>query len=310
MSQKKALEYLAKEEITRYKEYYRNSLKSKTRILDIIASYVHHRNENKILPLVTMLSAKATGKITPDTYVAAAIIDLLYTATRIHEDVEEETFSGNIFTKINSLWKEKLSVLMGDYFLAQGLLLAVKKKNYELLEIFSQSVKQITEGELRILYNTNNLNLSQKDYLDIAHLKSGSLFSACAKAGAISAMAQQEEINKIASFGENYGMAIFIKNELNFQNNIINSKYRLTLPLLLSFENCTGDEKNSVLKYFQYPVDKNITRQIQRFIETKEGIHKATLLMENYKNKALEDITEFHYSKTIETLKLLVNSTI
>lgn len=151
-----------REDFLRYRNYYKTALKSKTRILDIIASYVHKRKENSLLPLVTILSAKAAGRTSQNTYVAATIIDLLFTATRIHDDVEDESFSGNYFNKINDLWKEKLSVLMGDYFLAQGLLISVKNKTYDILEIFSKSVKEITEGELRIIYNSSNLNINKK----------------------------------------------------------------------------------------------------------------------------------------------------
>lgn len=310
MTQVNRLEIPMKEEILKYKNYYKTSIKSKTKILDIIASYVHQRKENKILPLITILSARAAGKTTNDTYVAAAIIDLLYTATKIHDDVQNESYSTNIFTKIDALWKEKLSVLMGDYFLAQGLLISVKNKNYELLEIFSKSVKQITEGELLMIHNTNNLNLELKDYIEIIQKKSATLYSACTKAGAITASADKETINTLSSFGSNFGAALYIKNDLFLKNTITNSKYRLTLPFILALENSDEPEKNKMIKHLQYPVEKGLTEYLQSFTESKNGKAKAIVMLEDYKTRALEDITELPYSPAVEELKKLVSSTI
>lgn len=310
MTQIKTLENSVKEEILRYKEYYKNSLKSKTKILDIISSFVHQRKENKILPLITILSAKASGKITDTTYVAAAIIDLLYTATKIHDDVENESSSSNIFNKIDALWKEKLSVLMGDYFLAQGLLISVKNKNYQLLEIYSKSVKEITEGEIQMINNTNNLNLDIKEYFHIIQKKSASLYAACTKSGALSAGADNETINILTSYGINYGTALFIKNDLTIKNTIVNSKYRITLPYILALENSDEQEKIKMTKYLHYPVEKKLTEFLQSYTEKKNGVMEAIKLMEDYKAKAIEDITELQFSNALESLKQLVNKTI
>lgn len=310
MAQIKTLEISLKEEIFKYKEYYKTSLKSKTKILDIISSFVHQRKENKILPIITILSAKASGKITDTTYVAAAIIDLLYTATKIHDDVENESYSTNIFNKIDALWKEKLSVLMGDYFLAQGLLISVKNKNYELLEIFSKSVKQITEGEIQMLNITNNLTFDKKEYLDIIQKKSASLYAACTKAGALSVGADNETINILTSYGLNYGMALFINNDLQIKNTIINSKYRITLPYMLALNNSDEQEKTKMMKYLHYPVEKKLTAYLQSFTEKKNGVSEAIKLLEDYKTKAVEDITELPFSDAVESLKQLVIKTI
>ncbi len=310
MTQIKTLEISIKEEILRYKDYYKTSLKSKTKILDLIASYVHQRKENKVLPILTILSARASGKITDTTYVAAAIIDLLYTATRIHDDVENESFSTNIFNKIDALWKEKLSVLMGDYFLAQGLLISVKNKNYQLLEIFSKSVKEITEGEIQMMNNSNNLNPDKKEFLEIIQKKSASLYSACAKAGALSSGAESETVNILTSYGKNYGIALFIKNELTLKNTIVNSKYRITLPYILALENSDEQDKVKMIKYLHYPVEKRLTEFMQSFTEKKNGVLEAVKLMEDYKAKAIEDITELPFSTSVESLKQLVLLTI
>jgi octaprenyl-diphosphate synthase len=303
------LEISVKDEILKYKEY-KTSLKSKTKILDIIATFVHQRKENKILPIITILSAKASGKITDTTYVAAAIIDLLYTATKIHDDVENESYSANIFNKIDALWKEKLSVLMGDYFLAQGLLLSVKNKNYQLLEIFSKSVKEITEGEIQMINNTNNLNLNKKDYLEIIQKKSATLYSACAKAGGLSTNADADTIKTLTSYGKNYGTALFIKNDLTIKNTVTNARYRITLPFILAIENSNDEEKLKMIRYLHYPVEKKTTALLQNFTEKRNGVSEAVRLMEDYKTQAIEDITELPFSTPIELLKKLVNLTV
>jgi octaprenyl-diphosphate synthase len=305
----KLFESTAKRELITYKNHYREAIKSKTRLLDIISNFVHQKKENKTIPLTILLSARACGELTPATYQAAIIIDLLYTATRIHDDVEDEIISGKGFFKINAIWKEKLSVLMGDYFLAKGLLLSVKNKNYDLLEIFSKSVKEITEGELRIKYNSSNLIISIKEYLEIAQQKSSSLYSACALAGALSVGGSKSSQKIITSFGRNFGMALYIKNDLNFEKTIINDRYRLTLPLIFALKNASEEESIKIIRYLQFPVKANISNYIQLFTEQKEGVQKSVRLMEDYKMKAIDDITEFPYSEQIENLKQLVNST-
>lgn len=310
MSGIKEFEVTVKEEIKHYKQYYKSSLKSKTKLVDIIANFVHYRNHNSLLPTITLLSAKVSGKITDNTYVAASIIDHLYTATLIHDDVEDESYGSKGFMKINALWKEKLSVLMGDYFLAKGLLLSVKNKTYDLLEIVSKSVKQITEGELRMIHITKNLLISKEEYFGIIDQKSASLYSACTVVGAISGGADEEAINILSSFGRNYGIALFIRNDLSIQHTITNSRYRITLPLILALQNSDEAEKNKILNYLQYPVTKELTQYLQTFTETNGGVENSIRMMEDYKVKALNDITEFKYSESIEALKQLVNSTV
>lgn len=306
----KLFESTVKKELKTYKNHYRESLKSQTKLLDLISNFVHQKKENTTIPLTIILSAKACGEVSSATYQAAVIIDLLYTATRIHDDVEDESVTGKGFLKIKGLWKEKLSVLMGDYFLAKGLLIAVKNKSYNLLDIFSKSVKDITEGELRIIYNSSNLNASTKEYLEIIQKKSSSLYSACALAGAISAGGSKASQQIMTSFGHNFGTALYIKNNLNFKTNIINDRYRLTLPLVFSLRNVSDEDKKKMLRYLQYPVNSDLTQYIQSFTEQNEGIQRSVQLMEEYKIKALDDVTEFPYSEAIEDLKLFVNSTI
>ena len=310
MSYLKTFESSIKEEIIKYNHYYKNSLKSKIKLLDLIANYIHYKKKNKLFPLLTILSAKVSGTINTNTYVAASIIDHLYIATQIHDDVEDESFSGNIFFKLNALWKEKLSVLMGDYFLAKGLILSVKHKTYDLLEVVSNSIKDITEGEISMLYSIRNIYIIKEEYFEIINRKSASLYSTCTKSGAISAGANDASIEIMSSFGRNFGTALFIKNELNFQNTIRNSKYRITLPFILALENTSDEEKEQMLKYLQSPINKDLTQYLQHFTEAKGGVEKSIRLMEDYKVKALEDITEFPYSTNLETLKQIITSNI
>jgi len=306
MSFVKIIEGPIKEELLKFKKYHKNSLKSETRILDIISSFVHYQKKNDSIPLITLLSAKISGEITENTLVAASLIDLLYTATLIHDDVQEENFDKKLFSRINDLWKTKLSVLMGDYFLAKGLLLSVKNKTYNLLEIASKSVKEMTEGELQIIYNSRELFINQKNYLEIITKKTASLYSACAMAGAVSAGGNKESIYTLNSFGQNYGLALHISSELNYKSTIKNSKYRITLPLILSLEKVSEAERKKMLNYLQFPINKELTKFIHNFTEKKGGIDDARIIMEDYKTKALDDISEFPYSNIVESFKKMI----
>ncbi|HEX3006605.1 MAG TPA: polyprenyl synthetase family protein [Bacteroidales bacterium] len=298
-----------KEEIQQYKHFYKNSLKSKNKFLDIISNYVHYRKENKLLSLITVLCAKMSGEVTERTFVAASIIDHLYTATQIHDDVEDEGFSKG-FNKISGLWKEKLSVLMGDYFLAKGLLLSVEQKSYDLLEIISKTVKEITEAELHTIYLSRDLSLSTEEYLQIIKKKNASIYATSARIGAISSGAKEDFITAMTLFGENYGIALQIKKELIFENTTTNGKYRITLPLIISLGKATETEKNNILSLLQKPVDKGLTEYFQNFTLSNAGIETAESMREEYKTKALENLTELPYSKNLETTKKLLIKTI
>lgn len=307
MADLKRFERSVKEELSAFKSYYKDSLKSKIKILDVLSNYIHSRKKNDLLPLLTILSAKLTGAVNPDTFAAASIIDHLYTATQIHDDVEEETFSGNIFLKLNALWKEKLSVLMGDYFLAKGLILSVNNKTYDLLEVVSKSIKEFTEGELTIIHYHKNLTINSNDYLDVINLKSASIVSACTTSGAMSAGADKEAVQTMTSFGRNFGMALYIRNELDFSNSIKHAQYRMTLPFLLSLQNSPENEKTKLLKYLQYPVSKDLTKYFQHITEIKGGVENSRRIIEDYKIKALDDLTELPYSESLETVRQIVD---
>lgn len=307
MSELKEFESPIKEEILKFKKYSKDSLNSKTKILDIIAGFVHNKKENKLIPLLTLLSAQVSGKITHNTYIAASIIDYLYIATRIHDDVEDESYSENIFNKINTLWKEKLSVLMGDYFLAKGLMHSVHNKTYDILEIASRSVKDFTEGELSMIHINNNLHTNKNDYLEIISKKSASLYSTCTMSGALSAGADKDATEKMKLFGFNFGMAQYIETELLFKNTIRSGKYRITLPLILTLENVSTSEKTKILQHLQYPVENSLTTYFQSYIENNNGLENSIRIMEDYRFKAIEHLTEFPYSNALDTLKSMVN---
>jgi octaprenyl-diphosphate synthase len=309
MANIKDVEAPVKEEILQYKRFYKDTLKSKNKFLDIISNYVHHRKENKLVTLITLLSAKISGEVTEKTFVAASIIDHLYTATQIHDDVEDESFTKGL-NKINGLWKEKLSVLMGDYFLAKGLLLSVERKTYDLLEIISKSVKEITEGELDMIYQFRNLSISKDTYLEIIQKKNAAIYATSAQVGAISAGAEEQYVSAMLSFGKNYGMALQIKKEITFENAIKNGKYRNTLPLIISLEKMTDVEKNNILVLLQKPVTKDLTDYFQNFTYSNGGIEIAESLREDYKMRALENLTELPYSRSLEAMKELLNKTI
>lgn len=295
-----------KEEYLQYKNYYKNALKSNIKILDFISGFIHSRKENEIVPLLTLLSAKATGNITDQTYTAASIIDFLSTATIIHNEVEDEDVIKKDIFKIKTLWKGKLAVLMGDYFLAKGLLLSVKNKTYNLLEIISKSVKEITEGELYNTYYSRKLLLTKPEYIDIINKKSSSLMSACASIGAISTGAEEDKINALRNFGKNFGIAHHIKTDLKNLSGT-RTKSINSFPLIIALENASETRRNDFVKTINNSTEVDYSA-IKQFIKSNGGDEGSKLVLNGFINQAKEDLNTVKGSKAKEALISLLRA--
>jgi octaprenyl-diphosphate synthase len=296
-----------KEEFIQYKSFYKNALKSKTKIVDLISGYIHTRKKNEIVPLLTLLSAKLGGNVNENTYVAATVIDFLSTATFIHDDVAEENPEKKDYFRIKTLWQSKLSVLMGDYFLAKGLLLSVENKSYSILEIISKAVKEITEGELYNLNFSRKLNITRDEYFEIVNKKTAALMAASTSVGYLSVNPVDNKIQNLINFGKNYGIAYHIKNDLK----LLNEKKTITaanLPLIIALENSTEEEKNEILlnEVFSYK-EQNI-KKVQNFIKTKKGTEIAETIINEYEEKAIAELSAFESSAVKETLINLVRA--
>ena len=174
------------QEISEFNKRFSKSLKSKVPLLNIVTNYVLRRKGKQIRPLLVFLTAKAVGEVTSSTYVAASLVELLHTASLIHDDVVDNSNERRGFLSINALWKSKIAVLLGDYLLAKGLLISVENKEYELLEIVSNAVREMSEGELLQIQKSRKLNINEEEYFDIIRKKTATLLAACTASGAFS----------------------------------------------------------------------------------------------------------------------------
>ena len=173
-----------KDEMTKFDEIFKTSMKSKVSLLNIIINYILRRKGKQMRPMFVFLSAKLNGNITENTYTAASLIELLHTASLIHDDVVDESYERRGFFSINALWRSKIAVLMGDYLLARGLLLSVEHKTYDLLEIVSEAVREMSEGELLQIQRSRTMNITHEQYFEIIRKKTAALISSCTACGA------------------------------------------------------------------------------------------------------------------------------
>ena len=208
-----------KVQIEDFEKNFKSSMKSSVPLLDRVTRYIIKRKGKQMRPLLVFLSANMTGVPNDSTYRAASLIELLHTATLIHDDVVDDSNTRRGFFSLNALWKNKISVLVGDYLLSKGLLLAVDNGDFNLLRIVSEATRQMSEGELLQIEKARRLDIEEPVYFDIIEKKTASLFASCCAAGAASAGADESMINKMREFGKLLGIAFQIKDDLNETTN-------------------------------------------------------------------------------------------
>ncbi|WP_421921077.1 polyprenyl synthetase family protein [Marinifilum sp.] len=303
-------------EMEQFDSYFKQSMKSKVRLLDIINNYVVKRKGKEVRPILTFLSAKLVGDIVESTYVAAALTQLLHTATLIHDDVVDEAYERRGFFSLNALWKSKAAVLVGDFLLSKGLLLALKNKEYDQLQVVSDAVKEMSEGELLQLEKSRKLDITEDIYFDIIYKKTASLIASCTHLGALSVGANQKQQEELKKFGEYLGVAFQMKDDLfdyEKQGNIgkptgndIKEK-KLTLPLIYVLRNVSDKERKWAIKIIRKhnKNSKKVSELIQ-FVKEKGGIDYTRNKMLEYKEKSLAILTDFPNSEANQSLKELV----
>jgi octaprenyl-diphosphate synthase len=268
--------------------------------------------------MFVFLTAKMLNdEVRESTFTAASLIELLHTATLIHDDVVDEAYERRGFFSINALWKSKISVLIGDYLLSKGLLLAVEHNEYELLKIVSVAVREMSEGELLQTQKSRKLNITEEIYYDIIRKKTASLIAACTACGAKSSGADDSLVDKMWQFGESLGMAFQIKDDLlDYQNNGSIGKpsgndikeKKLTLPIIYALENSSLSEKKKILSIVKrHNKDKRKVQEVIDFVIAKGGIEYASQRMNEYKEKALDLLEEMPQNVSKEALKELAD---
>ncbi|MBN1338128.1 MAG: polyprenyl synthetase family protein [Bacteroidales bacterium] len=299
---------------------FRALLKSSVPLLDIITRYIYKRKGKQMRPMFVFLSADICGEISPGTHTAAAMIELLHTATLVHDDVVDDSMERRGFFSINALWKNKIAVLVGDYLLSRGLLLAVDHREFAMLKLLSEATREMSEGELLQIEKARKLDISEEIYFEIIRKKTASLIATCCAAGALSAGAEQEQTISLKSFGEHAGIAFQIKDDL-FDYEQVNEtgkpggidikEQKMTLPLIYSLKKCTPSERRKVIRIVKnHGSDKDMVSWVFGLVNEKGGIAYANQKMQEYHEKAIGLLTGFHESESLNSLRRLVDFTI
>lgn len=315
MSQIDLIKRPINQELDLFETKFREAMKSNVPLLDTIMTYIVKRKGKQVRPMFVFFSAKLFNGINDSTYRAASLVELLHTATLVHDDVVDDSDERRGFFSINALWKNKIAVLVGDYLLSKGLLLSVKNKDYHLLEIVSESVEAMSEGELLQIEKTRNLNLSEEIYYDIIRKKTASLIASCCAIGAASAGANAEQIEQMRLFGEKIGIAFQMKDDLlDYGDSDIGKptgidlkEKKLTLPIIYTINNSDRSTRNFIINTIKnHNNNKSKVTEVIKYVNEHDGIAYTRKAMERHKNEALTLLNNVSESPYKENLRELV----
>ena len=306
------------DELKQFESLFKEAVKSNVPLLDRILKYVVKTKGKQLRPMFVLLSARLCGEITAVTYRAASLVELLHTATLVHDDVVDEASERRGFFSVYALWKNKASVLVGDYLLAKGLLLSLENKDFKVLEILSDAVKKMSEGELLQLEKSRLLNITEEDYFSIIRNKTASLLASACAAGAFSASQDEALTEKLRLFGENTGIAFQIKDDLfdygsadvgKPTGNDIREK-KLTLPLIYTLKNASAETRRKLIYIIKNKnKDKSSVQLVIDEVKKAGGIQYAEGVMASYKKAAIDLLESFPASEARDALSEMVTFT-
>ncbi len=304
------------EELQIFEKKFKASVKSNVSLLDTIMGYIVKRKGKQMRPILVLHCAKLFGDINETTYRGASLVELLHTATLVHDDVVDESNLRRGFFSINALWKNKVAVLVGDYLLSKGLLLSLKNKDFQSLEILSSAVEQMSEGELLQMEKARKLDITEEIYFDIITKKTASLIASCCGIGAFSTSKDNEILKQVMIMGEAIGVAFQIKDDLfDYGDNKVGKptgidiiEKKMTLPLIHALNLSTPSEKRHILKILNKDKKtKNEIQEIITFVKSKEGIQYAYNKMLEYKKISEEILYSIPTQHSTEYLAALIN---
>jgi len=306
--------------LLQFEQKFEQAVYSDVYLLNKITKYVIKRKGKQLRPLLVFLSAKMWGDINDQTHTAASLIELLHTATLLHDDVVDNSNERRGFFSVYALWKSKATVLVGDFLLAKGLLLSVQNKSYQLLEIVSDAVREMSEGELLQLDKSRKLDITEKVYYEIISKKTASLIASCCASGCASTVSDEKIIQEMKKLGYLIGIAFQIKDDLlDYTPSEITGKptgidiqeQKMTLPVIYSLQKASANDRKKMIGIFKnYNEDADkIKWMIDKVIELG-GIEYAQQKMKEYHNAAIELINTFPDSDAKESMKLLIRYTI
>lgn len=305
-----------KTELKVFQNRFREAMKSPVPLLETVTRYIVGRKGKQMRPMFVFLSAKLCGEVNDASYHAASLVELLHTATLVHDDVVDDSYERRGFFSINALWKNKISVLVGDYLLAQGLLLALDNEEFKLLQIVSRAVRAMSEGELLQMEKARRLDIKEDIYFDIIEKKTASLIAAACMAGASTTTKDQETLDKMYNFGLKIGIAFQIRDDLfDFGTDDVGKplgidikEKKMTLPLIYALENTTKSNKRHYIKLIKnHNEEKDKVAEVIEFVRKSGGLEYAQKAMYEYRDSAFEILDTFEPSDIRTSLRDLVN---
>lgn len=296
---------------------FRSAMRSEVALLDKITHYIVKRKGKQMRPMFVFLTAKMIEDTNDSTYRAASLIELLHTATLVHDDVVDDSEKRRGFFSINALWKNKVAVLVGDYLLSRGLLLAVKHKDYHLLEITSNAVREMSEGELRQMEKARKLDITEEVYFEIIRQKTASLIASCCASGAASVTEDEKLIEKMRIFGETVGIAFQMRDDLFDYGTdsgigkpigIDIKEKKMTLPLIHALNQVNSSDRAYIINTIKnHNTDKKRVAKVIEIVTNAGGLEYTLTCMNQYRDNALEMLNGFPDNEARRSLADLVN---
>jgi len=306
------------EEMEHFEQKFSDSMSSKVALLNRITHFIVNRKGKQMRPMFIFLTAKLLGggKVTERTYRGASVIELIHTATLVHDDVVDDSNQRRGFFSINALWKNKIAVLVGDYLLSKGLLLCIHNEDFDLLKIISVAVREMSEGELLQIEKARNLDITEEIYFEIIRQKTATLLAACCAMGAQSVSDNKEAVEQMRIFGELLGMAFQIKDDLfdygetkiGKPTGIDIKEQKMTLPLIYTLNNISSKERKWLIHSVKkYNTDKKRVKEVIQLVKDSGGLDYAQKRMETYRTEALDILMTFPKNAYRDSLELMVN---
>jgi octaprenyl-diphosphate synthase len=304
------------EHMLAFEEKFKDAMKSSVPLLDKITNYIIKRKGKQIRPMFVFLSAQVNGEINDSTHRAAALIELLHTASLVHDDVVDDSNERRGLFSLNALWKNKIAVLVGDFLLTNGLSLALEHDDFHLLKITNHAVREMSEGELLQIEKARRLDISEEIYFEIITKKTAALIAACCASGAASVTNDENRIALSKEFGTLTGIAFQIKDDLfDFGNDdqigkptgIDIKEKKMTLPLIYALNNCTWVEKRKMINIIKnHNEESEQVKIVIDFVIEKGGISYANKVMHEYKNKAINILSKLPKNDARDSLEKLL----
>ena len=301
-----------------FEKKFRLSMSSKVALLNRITHYIVNRKGKQMRPMFVFLSAKmvSNGQMSERTYRGASVIELIHTATLVHDDVVDDSNQRRSFFSINALWKNKIAVLVGDFLLSKGLLVCIDNNDFDLLKIISVAVREMSEGELLQIEKARTLDITEEVYYDIIRQKTATLIAACCSLGAASVKPNSNDVEILRKFGELIGMAFQIKDDLfdygtrkiGKPTGIDIKEQKMTLPLIYTINNCTSKERNWIVNSIKrHNKDQRRVKELIELVKNKGGLDYAIQKMKYFQSEALKLIKNYPESYYKDALVMMVN---